>query len=204
MAKLALENNLKNITSIYQHYEYLESSGEIYLISTSLETVIKNSLSVPGFKDSLKIILCTLVDTLWPNNQPIIPPTLEIGNKSDLDKKSQLTKTKSQSSFKNLYHPDSRGSSRCKESTNSLHTEDYKLISEFSYSKGPTFPKQKRMMGNTMSKVPGPTDYNKNPDVCLMSSPKITIPKSARVINFANTTTPAPGAYNPIKHYSSR
>ena len=207
MAKLLIERNLKNINNIFQHYRMLETGGDLHLISSSLENIIQNSFALAGFKNNLKIILSNLVEALWQchANQMHMPlqvspsPPLTLSDFESIKHSKRSLRT----SPKRDLHIDSPFSPKSHDITKTLRNEDLHLISEFSYSKGHTFTKEKRMQ-DPKERMPGPADYHKNPDVCMASSPSITIPKSPRVIRFTNSTTPAPGQYNPIKYFSSR
>ena len=214
MAKYMLEHSLKNFNNLFQQYSSLEIGGDLYLISSSLESIVKNNFQVEGFKENLKIILNTLIDSLWANCKinleahPLSPSPIrntyspiQSNIESDSEK---ILKNKSFNSTKAFFNPESLNSFKINKISNSVKNEDLHLISEFSYIKGPTFNKQKRILGENKEKMPGPSDYHKNEDMRLSSSPKITIPKSQRKIEFTNSKTPAPGHYNPIKYFSSR
>jgi hypothetical protein len=203
MSTYGIENHLKNLSSTYSHFKFFESTAEYSLISQSLESILKSPSSPENFHSTLKLILCALVDslhsslTLGSSDSPYLS--------SSQAESSKLSKAKSQSVLKAIAKTDtSFQSSRSKDLPTPLKSEDFRLLSEFSYSKGPTFPKQKRVLGDSRERIPGPSDYQKNEEVLLPSNPKITIPKSPRNINFVNSTTPAPGAYNPVRHFASR
>ena len=196
-----MESNLKTLSSTYSHFKYFESTAEYSLISQSLESILRSTTSIEGFNLTIKLILSSIVDSIWSSiHQQCESPSL---SQSKLD--SNLLRAKSQSTIKSVAKTDtSFQSSRSKDQSSLSKADDLKLISEFSYIKGPTFNKQKRVLGDSRERIPGPSDYNKKEEVLLPSNPKITIPKSPRNINFVNSITPAPGAYNPVRHFASR
>ena len=199
MVTYGVESHLKVLSNTYSHFKYFESTAEYSLISQSLESILRSTSSIEGFNLTLKLILSSIVDSISSS----IQQQCESPSQSKLD--SNLLRAKSQSTIKSVAKTDtSFQSSRSKDQSSLSKADDLKLISEFSYIKGPTFSKQKRVMGDSRERIPGPSDYNKKEEVLLPSNPKITIPKSPRNINFVNSITPAPGAYNPVRHFASR
>lgn len=224
-----MENSLHQVSNVFDHYRHLEEGGDLFIISSSLENIIQNSFNIPGFKNNLQLILSNLVEALWQAHSSQYPPSL-VASLSLTCTDPFLQKSKKKITPKPHRSPPlSSTPNLCKSNgfanspipskstgfanspklyksngfANTVRIEDLHLISEFSYSKGHTFTKEKRMNENK-DRVPGPADYDKNSNVCLSSSPKITMTKSPRIIKFTNSTTPAPGQYNPIKYFTSR
>jgi len=162
---------------------------------------LRTALAIEGFNLTIKVILGAMVDSIWMNMSRM---EMSQGvSKMDFGKSS---KGKSQSIQRSASRPETSFllNSQSREALSTYKIDELKLISEFSHLKGPTFPKQKRVLGDNRERVPGPADYNQNPDLLLRSNPKITMPKSPRNINFVTSSTPGPSAYNPTKHFSNR
>lgn len=200
MAEFKIDLHLKSLTNTYKHFMIFENTAEYGIIAQSIESVLRTALAVEGFNLTIKVILGALVDSIWMNLSRM--EGSQGAGKADFGK---LSKAKSQSIQRSVSRPEtSFFTSQSKEALSINKPEELKFMSEFSHSKGPTFPKQKRVLGDNRERIPGPSDYHQNPDLLLRSNPKITIPKSPRNINFVNSTTPGPSAYNPSKHFSTR
>lgn len=200
MADLKIDSQLKSLANTYSHFTYFESTPEYGIIAQSLESILRTASGTEGFNLTIKLILSAMVDSIWMNLS-----RMEFSQGTAKSDHLKLSKAKSQSIPRSVSRPESSFlTSQSKEVPNSIKTDEFKFMSEFSYSKGPTFPKQKRVLGDNRERIPGPADYHKNSDVLLPNNPKITIPKSPRNINFVTSIAPGPNAYNPNKHFSSR
>ena len=189
------EVNLKVYSAIDKDLNLLHSSGHYALLYTSLLSLYEN-IGASLRQDNLKVITSHIIDHLWSDN-------FAFSDLNKLKSKSHLLHEKlAQFDHKKNSFATSTSLLKTQDFGSLMKSQDFSLLSEFSYTKGPgTFGKQKRAEKSVIS--PGPGDYYVKDDIVKSRSPGIftsNVKKQSKV----NRETPGPGSYSPVYHFRSR
>ena len=186
-----IENHLKNLSNAYAHFTLFETTAEFNLITSALESILKNSGNLEGFNETLKLIVATLIDSIWVN--------ISIG-KGEIDCRSyDLPSELSKEQVKELvnekvkeHKPEIKNSkgnhkslSRCESKYEPLRYQDLQLCKSEDHhfsteSIHLKYAREKRFMGHRRENSHGFSDPYNNIDYVLPASPKISFPKEAR------------------------
>jgi len=180
MVEQGVENYLKNISNAYAHYTLFETTAEFNLISSSIESILRSSSSLEGFNETLKLILSTLIDSIWSSMAQVDflkEQVFSVDTKRELKEKVKSEPKivmKSEGGFQPLRYQDL---------FTSVKSED--LGGAEGYYKGNSVVKGKRFFGHRRENSHNSDPYN-NIDYVLKTSPKISFPKEARKFSLGN------------------
>jgi hypothetical protein len=181
-----IENHLKNVSNAYAHFTLFETTAEFTLISSSLESILRSSSSLEGFNETLKLILSTLIDSIWVN----LSNPKQSGEVQITEHLKEMTK-EHKPEIKDL-KGSQKSLSRCDSRYEPLRYQDLQLVSKSEEHHFSTesihlkYAREKRFLGHRRESSHNFSDPYNNIDYVLPASPKISFPREARKFSLGN------------------